>query len=215
MDGSVAAFVGVSLVVIVTPGQDTALTIRNTLLGGRRAGVFTSVGVAAGQLVWTVAASAGLMALLVASEPVFGAIRLAGAAYLVWLGATTVWAAVRGPGTQDVPGRRGPVAAHSPRHAFRQGFLSNLGNPKMVIFFSSLLPQFVPIGGAPFVSMLGLGLVFCTMTLSWLAAYTWLVAKAGPLFRRPAVRRAFDAATGLILVAFGLRLAAEPVVIER
>ena len=84
--GQVAAFLGVSLLVIVTPGQDTALTIRNALAGGRRGGVFTALGVVSGQLTWALAASAGLAALLVASQPAFTALRLAGAAYLVLLG---------------------------------------------------------------------------------------------------------------------------------
>src|SRR5438034_1857954 len=80
-------FLGISLLVIVTPGQDTALTIRNTLLGGRASGVFTAVGVSAGQSVWTLATSLGIAALLVASEPAFLAVKLVGAAYLVFLGA--------------------------------------------------------------------------------------------------------------------------------
>ena len=95
MDGSFAAFLAISVVVIVTPGQDTALTIRNTLLGGRSAGVATATGVAAGQAAWTLAASLGLTALLVASEPAFATIRLVGAAYLVYLGAHSLWLAIR------------------------------------------------------------------------------------------------------------------------
>lgn len=84
--GQGAAFLGVSLLVIVTPGQDTALTIRNTLAGGRRGGVFTHLGVVSGQVTWALAASAGLAALLLASQPAFTVLRLAGAAYLVVLG---------------------------------------------------------------------------------------------------------------------------------
>src|ERR1043166_2504971 len=132
--GHFAAFLGVSLVVIVTPGQDTALTIRNTLSGGRRDGTRTAFGVASGQVTWALAASAGVSALLLASKPVFTALRIAGAAYLVFLGAQALLAAVRGR-----------TAAHTaPRGsaAYRQGLLSNLGNPKMVVFFTSLLPQF-------------------------------------------------------------------------
>src|SRR6188472_648882 len=96
--GALWAFVGIAALVIVTPGPDTALTIRNALLGGRAAGVATAAGVALGLAVWTVSASAGLAALLVASEPAFVAVKLAGAAYLVLLGATTLWHALRGRG---------------------------------------------------------------------------------------------------------------------
>jgi threonine/homoserine/homoserine lactone efflux protein len=209
MDGSFAAFLAISVVVIVTPGQDTALTIRNTLLGGRPAGVATAVGVALGQASWTLAASLGLTALLVASEPVFAAIRLLGAAYLVYLGATTLWLAVRPARAghredDDGAARAGALAT---RTALRQGAISNLGNPKMAIFFSSLLPQFVAPGAPTFLAMLSLGLVFVTMTLAWLTAYAAVVARAGAVLRRPRVRRAFDATMGAILVAFGIRLA--------
>jgi threonine/homoserine/homoserine lactone efflux protein len=194
-----AAFLGVAIVVIVTPGPDTALTIRNTLLGGRRSGIGTAAGVAAGQALWTLATSAGLAALIVASEPVFRAVKLAGAAYLVLLGLQVLRDAVRGRAS-----RRHERPRHAP--AFRQGLLSNLGNPKMAIFFTSLLPQF---GGTSFVALLALGLVFCSLTLTWLTAYAFAVAKAGDLLRRSAVRRALDAILGLVLVALGLRVATE------
>ena len=193
-----AAFLGVSAVVIVTPGQDTALTIRNTLLGGRRAGVGTAVGVVGGQLAWALATSAGLAALLLASAPLFTAIRLAGAAYLVVLGAQALTAAVRGRPHEDrLPNRC--------RSAARQGLLSNLGNPKMAVFFTSLLPQFA----SSFAGMLSLGLLFAALTLSWLSLYALAVARASGLLRRTRVRRALDALTGLALVALGLRVAVE------
>ncbi len=200
--GELAAFLGIAILVIVTPGQDTALTIRNTMLGGRSAGVATSAGVAAGQACWTVAASVGLAALLVASEPVFVALKLAGAAYLVYLGLQALRHAIR-PHSRAVERAEGvPLAA--PR-AFRQGLLSNLGNPKMAIFFTSLLPQF----GSSFVSLLALGLLFCSLTLAWLSAYSFAIARAGDLVRRPRIRRSLDAFTGTCLMAFGIRLAAE------
>jgi threonine/homoserine/homoserine lactone efflux protein len=83
--------------------------------------------------------------------------------------------------------------------------LSNLGNPKMAVFFTSLLPQF----GASFGSLLALGLVFCSLTLLWLSAYAIVVARAGVFLRRSSFRRALDGLSGLVLVALGLRLAAE------
>jgi threonine/homoserine/homoserine lactone efflux protein len=200
------AFLGVSAIVIATPGQDTALTIRNTLAGGRRAGIFTAVGVAAGQAVWTVAASAGLAALLVASEPAFRALRLVGAAYLVYLGGQALVSAFRPTGA-DPRGRAAPPLRAGA--ALRHGMLSNLGNPKMAVFFTSLLPQFVPGGDASFVALLGLGLLFCALTLGWLSLYAAAVARVGDVLRRPPIRRALDAVTGLVLVALGLRVATE------
>jgi threonine/homoserine/homoserine lactone efflux protein len=193
-----AAFLGVSAIVIVTPGQDTALTIRNTLLGGRRGGVSTAAGVVSGQLVWAVAASAGLSAVLLASAPLFTAIRVAGAVYLVLLGIQSLVAAVR---------RRHRVEGRTPRRQapYRQGVLSNLGNPKMAVFFTSLLPQF----GSSFAGMLALGLLFAALTLAWLSAYALAVARASGFLQRSRVRRVLDALTGLALVALGLRVATE------
>jgi threonine/homoserine/homoserine lactone efflux protein len=199
----VAAFLAVSAVVIVTPGQDTALTIRNSLLGGRGAGIATAIGVALGQATWAVAASAGVTALLRASEPAFVALKLAGAGYLVFLGLRTLVDVFRGR-PHLARGRAQPTALR-PRTAWRQGVLSNLGNPKMAIFFTSLLPQF----GASFSALLGLGLVFAAITLTWLTGYAFVVSKAGDLVRRTGIRRALGALTGIVLVALGLRLAAE------
>ena len=190
-------FVLVAAVVICTPGPDTALTIRNTLLGGRGNGLRTAEGVAAGQAVWTLAASAGLAALVAASQPIFAAVRIVGAAYLVWLGLQALSAAVRGRGAEHRP--RGS------RAGFRQGLLSNLANPKMAVFFTSLLPQF----GTGFVELLGLGLMFSSLTLAWLSAYALAVAHTRQVLVRDRVRRALDGLSGLALAALGIRLAAE------
>ena len=203
MLAQLAAFLAVSIVVIVTPGQDTALTIRNTLVGGRRSGVFTAVGVSAGQACWTVAASAGLAALLQASEPAFLALKLAGAAYLVFLGLQALLAAF-GRGHGEMLTASGSPGL-PPAVAFRQGFVSNLGNPKMAVFFTSLLPPF----GSSFPALVALGLLFCALTLAWLSAYAVVVARAGDFLRRSGVRRAIEGLTGAVLVVLGLRLATE------
>jgi threonine/homoserine/homoserine lactone efflux protein len=199
---TLAAFLAVSAVVICTPGQDTALTIRNTLAGGRRNGIATAFGVACGQAVWTLAASAGLVALLDASEPVFHALRLLGGLYLVYLGAHSLRRALS-PEVEPEPGES-PTRS---RRGFRQGVLSNLGNPKMAVFFATLLPQFAPRGA--FLTLLALGLLFCSLTLGWLALYAAAVSQAQRLIRGR-VRRALDAVTGLVLAALGLRLASDP-----
>jgi threonine/homoserine/homoserine lactone efflux protein len=201
-----AAFVGISLLVIVTPGQDTALTIRNTLLGGRPAGVATVLGSSCGQVVWTLATSAGLAVLLIEFHPAFDALRLAGCVYLLYLGAHALLDAVRNripPEQSTTAGRR-----MTPLRGFRQGLLSNLGNPKMLLFFSSLLPQFAG-GHASFEKLLLFGLAFTAMSLSWLMIYTVAVAKARALLLRSSLRRLIDATTGIVLIALGLRLATE------
>jgi len=196
------AFFGVSANVIVTPGPDTALTIRSSLMGGRRAGIFTAFGVSSGQAVWTLASAVGIAALLAASEPAFLAVRILGAAYLIWLGLQALAAAVRGRRDKMVARESRPL---EPRRAFRQGLLSNLGNPKMAAFFPSLLPQFAH----SFAALLALGFVFCLLTLVWLTAYAIVVARAGDFLSRSWVKRAIEAVTGAVLVALGLRLATE------
>ena len=210
MSGTLLSFLAIAAVVIATPGPDTALTIRSTLLGGRRAGVFTALGVASGQAVWTIATSVGLGALLAASEPVFRAVKLVGAAYLVYLGAQALLAAIR------MRVERAPVAAGEagvprlpPLVALRQGLISNLTNPKMAAFFPALLPQFVPAGDAAFAALLLLGFLFSALTLAWLTGYAFVVAKAGDFLRRPRIRCALEALSGAVLIALGIRLATE------
>jgi threonine/homoserine/homoserine lactone efflux protein len=209
VDVHLVAFLGIAVLVIVTPGPDTALTIRNTLSGGRRGGLGTALGVATGQAVWTVATSAGVAALLVASASAFAALRLAGAGYLVWLGAQALWASARVGVEAEREAGLGGSRRLRPSAAFGQGVLSNLANPKMAVFFTSLLPQFVPTGKATFSVLLALGLLFCAMTLGWLAAYAAVVARAGDILRRLGVRRLIEAVTGLALLALGARLALE------
>ena len=202
--GQFIAFLGVSAVVIVTPGQDTALTIKNALLGARQGGVFTALGVSTGQAVWALAAAAGVAALLSASEPAFLAVKLLGAAYLVFLGCQALLRALRGSAGEATPAKSGERSGIGPVTAFRQGVLSNLANPKMAVFFTSLLPQFA---GGSFVALLVLGLVFCLLTFVWLAGYAFAVAKAGEILRRTEIRRLLDALTGAVLIALGLRVA--------
>jgi threonine/homoserine/homoserine lactone efflux protein len=207
---AIAAFLTVAAVVIVTPGPDTALTVRNTLLGGRRSGVFTAIGVSAGQTAWTLATSAGIAAVLAASRPAFTAVKLAGAAYLVYLGVQALYAALARPGAASAAGVVDPAAHRlAPPRAFRQGVVSNLANPKMAAFFPALLPQFAPDERSGFLALLALGLTFAFMTLVWLTAYAFAVARVGNVLRRPSVRRILEAVTGVVLTALGLRLATQ------
>ncbi len=202
------AFIGISLLVIISPGPDTAVTTRNVVVGGRRGGVFTALGVTTGLSIWALAASAGITALLVASEPLFMALKIAGGAYLVWLGVHSLISACRA-GEWKVLAGKGPGRRLSGWTAYRQGLISDLGNPKIAVFFSSLLPQFVPRSGATFFDFAALGLTFAAITLAWLVFYSWLIAAAGNVLARPRVRRAIEGVMGVVLVALGLRLATE------
>jgi len=201
------AFVAISALIAVIPGPDTAIATRNALVGGRRAGLYTILGISFGLTVWTLATGAGIAALLRASEPAFVALKLVGAAYLVLLGGQALWGAVRRTG----PRGTGPVARRAirPRQALRQGAITNLGNPKIAVFFTSFLPQFTPAHHASFGTLVLLGALFCVIGLSWLTAYTFAVARVGDFLRRPRPRRILEGVTGGVLIAFGARLAAE------
>lgn len=199
-------FLAIAVVVIVTPGPDTALTVRNTFLGGRRAGVATGLGCISGQLVWALATGAGVAALLQASRPAFMALRYAGAAYLVYLGIEALRAARRMRAAHDEPAPAS-AAGLPPRRAYCQGVASNLANPKIAVFFTSLLPQFASGGG--FEALVLLGVIFATLTLVWLTAYAFVVAKAARVFSRGRLQRNLEGLAGATLVALGVRVATD------
>jgi threonine/homoserine/homoserine lactone efflux protein len=186
------AFLVVAGILIVAPGPDFALTVRNTVARGSRAGVSTALGVTSGLTIWAVAAVAGLTALLVASHPAFVTLRIAGGAYLIFLGLQSLWRGLHG---SREPAER-PTRATSP---YAQGLLSNLANPKIAVFFTSLLPQF----GSSFGALSVHSAAFALLTLLWLV----LVARAGALLRVARLRRAIDAVSGFVLLGLGAHLA--------
>jgi LysE type translocator len=130
--GDVAGFAAVAALIVLVPGPDMALVLRNGVAHGRRAAVATALGVNAGLLVWALAAALGIAAVLHASSEAFTVLKLAGAAYLVLLGARALVDAWRGTG-QSLP--TGPRRRSSP---FREGLLSNLLNPKIALVYTTL-----------------------------------------------------------------------------
>ena len=155
-------FLAISILLILIPGPDTAVVTKHALLGGHRSGVLASVGVAIGLTVWTVAAALGIAALLKASAVAFLVLKIAGALYLVWIGVQMLRA-------RDQAGGATGVRSASSVKAIRQGLLSDLGNPKIAVFFTSFLPQFVHGDGSPFAALLLLGSIFAVLTSAgWL-----------------------------------------------
>ena len=203
----VLVFIGVAAIVIVVPGPDTAVVTKNVLVHGRRAALGASLGVSAGLAVWTVAAAVGVASVLRASAVAFTVLKLVGALYLIWLGLQALRAArlaARHEGSfLDARPVLGAVGG------FRQGFFSDLANPKIGVFFTSLLPQFVAPGHPVLLPFLALGAVFVLMTIVWLSAYCLVAAWAAETLQRPRVRAALDRLTGVVLIAIGLRLATE------
>jgi threonine/homoserine/homoserine lactone efflux protein len=207
MSASFMTFMATSALVIMTPGPDTFLVVRSTTAGGRVAGLASSLGIALGQLVWASATSLGLVAMLMASQSMFHAVRVFGALYLIWLG-------VRGLARAIVPGPRPgvPAARDSPLRlsrlrALRDGLVSNLGNPKMAVFFSSVLPLFVAKSEKVLLSMILLGVLFALMTCAWLSLYALVVTRLENSSSGKRVRRAVEGVSGSVLIFFGLELA--------
>jgi threonine/homoserine/homoserine lactone efflux protein len=198
-------FVAIAALLTITPGADMAMVSRSVLIGGRREALSTTLGIMAGCLVWAIVSAAGLAAVLAASKTAYDALRLAGAAYLIWLGVQSLLAARRGDYRHMGEERR--RARRSP--AFRQGLLTNLFNPKIAIFYSTFLPQFIGPGDPVLPLSILLASVHIGLGLVWLTGYAWLLDRAVTAFRSSRVRRALDAITGTVLVALGLRLAAE------
>ncbi len=198
-------FLLVAGAIVVAPGVDMALVTRNVLLHGRRAGVVTAVGVNTGVLLWSLAASFGLAALLVASATTYRLVEIGGAAYLVFVGIRALWASFHRAheATKSGVGRSLPS-----RVAFRQGMLCNIFNPKVGVLFTSLLPQFAG-DRATTADFLLMGGIFNAMGLAWLISYTLIVARSRDVFLRPRIRRALDRFSGIILVGLGIRLALE------
>ncbi|MEW2526555.1 LysE family translocator [Streptomyces sp. NPDC047071] len=208
MTTAVLGFALFALVVTVVPGPDLLLVLRNTLRGGRRAGAAAASGAATGSLAWAVAAACGLAAALARWDAAFMVVRLAGAAYLLFLGAQALWALRAGSPEQ----RASPTPGGAPigsRQAFRQGLLSCLLNPKVGVFFVAVVPQFLPEGHSVLVLTLLYGLVDAVIAAGWLLLVVLAANRLVAWLRRPRVSRALEGTAGGALLTLGTVTAVE------
>ncbi|MGH2342333.1 LysE family translocator [Segnochrobactraceae bacterium EtOH-i3] len=204
------AFTLAAFFLTLTPGLDTALVLRTAAVEGGLRAMLAGLGISCGVIAWGFLTAVGLGALLAVSELAFALLRMAGAAYLFWLGFLMVRAALSGAGggfqpTAALPDR----AATSPGRWFLRGLFTNLLNPKVGVFYVSFLPQFLPPGVNPVGFSVLLAAIHGALGIVWFAA---LVLATRPLARwlaRPVVRRSLDGITGAVLIGFGLRLALE------
>ncbi len=214
MDARLLAFIGLAALLTITPGADMAVVTKVALEHNRRAAMHTTVGIITGLMLWATASAVGLAAILNASATAFTVVKFAGAAYLLWLGAQSLWPKRRQlPEAPVAPGQTGSeYGAHDPqsmRSPFRRGLLSNLLNPKIGVFYTTFLPQFIGPGEPVLAKSLLLAAIHGVMGLLWLSWYAYMVTKAGDVLRRPSIKRILDRVTGVVLIAFGLRLAVE------
>lgn len=199
------SFLLFAVVLVIVPGPDFAIVTRNTIAGGRRRGSWSAAGVTTSNAVQGVAAAAGLGALITRAQPLFQAIKWAGIAYLLFLGVQALRSAWVGRYTDPGAGEAAPAAAVA---GWRQGFVSNITNPKVLVFYLAVLPQFLG-PDAPLGALLVLALSHAVLSLLYLLAVVAGLNRARRVLSRRRVRRAIDAATGTALIGFGARLATE------
>jgi RhtB (resistance to homoserine/threonine) family protein len=207
LDPQLVAFAVLAAVVTVIPGADMALVAQSVLTRGRRTGYVTSVGVCTGLWVHAVASAFGLSTILRTSAAVFSVVKLAGALYLVALGLLALRRALVSDGAE--PAVSASAAARDARRAFVQGLLSNLLNPKVALFYLTLLPQFIRPGDPVLARSLLLAAVHVVIGLVWLLIYAYSLGRLSAVLRRPRVRRALEGVTGTLLIGIGGRLAWE------
>ena len=215
MDAQLLAFLILAAVLAVTPGADMALVARNAVARGRRAAWYTTLGIVLGCVVHAVASSLGLSVLLATSATAFHGVKLAGAAYLAWLGVTTLIRTFRGGAvgvSDDIGGEGETLAAVRPerlRKSFIEGLLTNLLNPKVALFYLMLLPQFIAPGQNVLARSLMLAGLHIGMGVAWLTVYAAAIDQLRGVLTRPNVRRWFERAMGGCLVLLGARLAVQ------
>ncbi|WNM36397.1 LysE family translocator [Streptomyces sp. Li-HN-5-11] len=191
------------MLINMAPGPDSLLVVRTSATHGRRGGLAAALGILTGCVGWGLATAVGLTALLTASRLAYDTLRVCGAAYLAFLGATALWRS-RKPSGPEPGGRSTAPAGRSA--AFRTGVGTNLLNPKAGVFYMSLIPQFVPQGA----QMFSATLLFTAIDVIELAAWYWLLSRAASALservQRPAFRRRLEQITGVAFFGFAANL---------
>ena len=216
MTSSLLTFIPVALLLTLIPGADTALVTRNALALGLRGARWTILGILTGCLIHATASALGLSAILATSARAYETVKLVGAAYLVWIGIQSIRAA--GAPVRGCAGA--PERSHSERsvqrdvegsalgsHPFTQGFLTNILNPKVALFYLTFLPQFIPTGAPVLRTSLLLAMIHNVLGFAWLSLYARFVDRLRMALTRPMVKAWLERVTGAALVALGARLA--------
>lgn len=211
VDPQILAFAAVAALLTITPGADTMLVIRNVMARGQHAGLLTTLGACSGLFIHATLSALGLSLILVSSATAFDTVRMIGAGYLVWLGVQSLRRAFREPPREMTaigdPGSPGRVPRSWP--SFTEGLLSNVLNPKVAVFYLALLPQFVSPSDWVFGRAMLLAGIHWVEGVLWLSTVTLLLGRLRWWIGQPRVQRRLEAATGVVLIAFGVRLAME------
>jgi len=202
-------FTTASVLIVLLPGPDTLVVVRNLLRGGRRQAASAAVGVLTGLMIWVATAALGLSALLRASHTGYDVLRFVGAAYLLYLGVQSLRS--RAVPMSGEPAMGQPRQNHRPLlgRGFGAGLATDLLNPKVGVFFVTFLPGFVPHGANVATASLAFGAIFIVETGIYFAVLVGLAAKVTRWMNEPIIRRRLERATGVVLLGFGVRLATE------
>jgi RhtB (resistance to homoserine/threonine) family protein len=202
-------FLGIITVLTITPGADTMLVIRNVVARGQRAGYLTALGICSGLFIHATLSALGLSVILVRSAVIFEIVKLAGACYLIILGAWSLWQMIRSRHhTEPVP----TLAIQTSQAAggwrsLREGLLTNVLNPKVAIFYLAFLPQFINPGDPVLLKSLLLAGLHFVLGILWLVLISTFLGRLRGFIARPTVQRGIEAVAGTVLIAFGIRLA--------
>ncbi|WP_341323522.1 LysE family translocator [Solibacillus sp. FSL H8-0523] len=202
---SIPLFIIACVLLIILPGPDTAIVTKNTVVGGRKGGMKTMLGSCVGLSIHTIAAVAGLSAIIVKSALAFTVLKYVGAAYLCYLGVRTLMN-MRAKKT-DIDEELLVEAKGS--SYLKQGFITNVTNPKVAVFFLTFLPQFLAPGADAFWSFLVMGIIYTVLTFAWFFFYVVLLDKVRNFMKRPSTQASIEAITGVVLIGFGIKLAFE------
>jgi len=195
-----------SIFLIILPGPDTAVVTKNTLLCHRIGGIKTSLGILCALLIHTMAAVLGLSAIIVKSAILFSIIKYAGAVYLIYLGAKILWSLMKKGEKEEV---HVMIPDNEKTPCFKQGFLTDILNPKVAIFFLSFFPQFVKPGSGTVFPFLIMGITFTLLSAVWLFIYIYLIHHISALMKKPVAKHLIEGITGSIIIGFGIKLALE------
>lgn len=200
-------FIIMSIFLILLPGPDTAIVTKNTLTVGRSSGMKTMLGTCCSLFIHTFAAVVGLSAIIVKSAFLFSIFKYVGAVYLVYLGLKTLWALKN----KDVAATLETNTENKYEHKsfYKQGFFTNILNPKVAIFFLTFFPQFVDSGSNTFIPFLIMGITYAVLTFVWFIFYIYLLNKIREFMKKPKTQAVIEGLTGSVLIGFGIKLALE------
>lgn len=200
-------FVLMCIFLIVLPGPDTAIATKNTVTVGRIGGLKTALGTCCALLIHTSAAVLGLSAIIVKSALLFSVFKYVGAVYLIYLGVKTLWSLKKKEEASSVEMNTKRQFVNT--SCFKQGFLTNILNPKVAVFFLTFLPQFVDSGSNTFLPFLKMGITYTVLTAVWFMLYVYLINQISAFMKKPKTQNIIEGITGTILIGFGIKLALE------